>query len=49
MKKTILYILKYYKELSEWFDKQTQSIIYYRLNDKWITDNTKLVEDIEIQ
>jgi len=49
MKKTILYILKYYKELSEWFDKQTQSIIYYRLNDKWITDNTKLVEDTEIQ
>jgi len=49
MKKTILFILKYYKELPEWFDKQTHSIIYYRFNDKWITDNTKIIEDIEIQ
>jgi len=49
MKKTTLYILKYSNELSEWFDKQTHSIVYYRLNDKWITDNTKIVEDIEIE
>ena len=49
MKKTILYIIKYYKEIPEWFDKQTHSIIYYRLNNKWITDNTKIVEDVEIQ
>jgi hypothetical protein len=48
-KKNILYILKYYKEIPEWFDRQTHSIVYYRLNDKWITDNTKIVEDIEIQ
>ncbi len=48
MKKNILYILKYYKELSEWFDKQTHSIVYYRSNDKWITDNTKIVEDVDI-
>ena len=48
MKKNILYILKYYKELSEWFDKQTHSIVYYRLNDKWITDNAKIVEDVDI-
>jgi hypothetical protein len=49
MKKTILYVIKYYKEIPEWFDRQTNFIIYYRVNDKWITDNTKIVEDIEIQ
>lgn len=49
MKKTILYILKYSKEIPEWFDQQTHSIVYYRLNNKWITDNTKIVEDIEIE
>ncbi|CAF3984427.1 unnamed protein product [Adineta steineri] len=48
MKKTIVYILKYSKEISEWFDKQTHSIVYYRLNDKWITDNKNIIEDIEI-
>jgi hypothetical protein len=49
MKKTILYILKYSKELPEWFDNQTHSIVYYWLNNKWITDNTKIVEDVEIE
>ena len=49
MKKNILYLLKYYKEITDWFDKQTQSIIYYRLDNKWKTDNTKIVEDIEIE
>jgi hypothetical protein len=48
MKKMILYILKYYKELPEWFDKQTHSIIYYRIDQKWTTDNQKIVEDVEI-
>ncbi|CAF1046940.1 unnamed protein product [Rotaria sordida] len=49
MKKTILYILKYYKDISKWFDEQTHSIIYYRLNDRWITDNKKIIDDIEIE
>lgn len=49
MKKNILFILKYYKEIPEWFDKQTDSIIYYRSNNKWITDSTKVIENIEIQ
>jgi hypothetical protein len=48
MKKVILYILKYSNELPQWFDKQTHSIVYYRFNDKWKTDNTNIVEDIEI-
>ncbi|UJR22063.1 hypothetical protein I4U23_025131 [Adineta vaga] len=48
IKKNILFILKYFKELSEWFDKQTHSIVYYRLNEKWITNNTNVIEDVEI-
>ena len=49
MKKLILFILKYWRELPGWFDEQTHSIVYYRSNKKWITDNQKIVEDIEIQ
>ena len=50
MKKTILYILKYAHELSQWFDPQTQSIVYYRSNDgQWETDNRRIVEDVEIE
>jgi hypothetical protein len=48
MKKNILYILTYHEQLPEWFDKQTNEIIYYRSNDKWITDNKMIVDDVEI-
>ncbi|CAF2840218.1 unnamed protein product [Rotaria sp. Silwood2] len=46
-------IVPYYKRLythdiSKWFDEQTHSIVYYRSNDKWITDNKKIIDDIEI-
>ncbi|CAF2122028.1 unnamed protein product [Rotaria magnacalcarata] len=49
MKKTTLYILKYYKVLPEWFDKETHSIVYYRFNDTWKTDNKNIVDDVEIE
>ena len=48
MKKTILYILKYSKVLPDWFDKQTHSIVYYRSNGHWVTDNKNVVDDVEI-
>ncbi|CAF1064405.1 unnamed protein product [Rotaria sp. Silwood1] len=49
MKKTILYIITYYKDIPKWFDEQTHSIIYYHSNDEWITDNKKIIDDIEIK
>lgn len=49
MKKTILYILKYAEHIPQWFDPQTHSIVYYRSNNQWITDNRKIIEEIELE
>ena len=49
MKKIVLYILKYYEVFSEWFDQRTELIVFYWSNNKWTTDNTKIVDDIEMK
>lgn len=49
MRKTVLYILKYAEQIPQWFDPQTHSIVYYRSNNQWMTDNRQIIEDIELE
>lgn len=49
MKKTVMYILKYAKEIPKWFDKNTKSIIYNWLDNKWTTENKEIIDDIPIE
>ena len=47
MKKTILFVLTYHQQLPQWFDSSTNSIVFYRFDQQWKTNNPHVIEDIQ--
>jgi hypothetical protein len=48
MKKTIVYILKYYQQIPIWFNNRNHAIVYDRVDDQWITNDSHVIDNIEI-